>query len=54
MDVPVSFTPHCHFCNKPVSLESAKADAQGRTVHSGCYLLALKSVSMPDAPADPA
>jgi hypothetical protein len=52
MTSPVSYTPHCYICNKPVTLETAKADAEGKTVHSGCYLLALKSVLLPEPPAE--
>ncbi len=32
----------CAICNKPVSLETAKADEDGRTVHEQCYVLKLK------------
>jgi hypothetical protein len=42
MTIPVSYLPVCHLCKKPVTLESAKADEQGRTVHEGCYLLNLR------------
>jgi hypothetical protein len=41
MITPVSYLPTCHICNKPVTLDSAKADELGRTVHEGCYLLAI-------------
>jgi hypothetical protein len=41
MITPVSYTPACHICNKPVPLELAKTDELGRTVHEGCYLLAI-------------
>jgi hypothetical protein len=30
--------PLCPVCNKPVALESAKVDADGRAIHSECYL----------------
>jgi hypothetical protein len=42
MITPVSYLPICHICNKPVKVDSAKADALGRTVHEGCYLLQIK------------
>jgi hypothetical protein len=35
--------PTCHLCNKPVTLEAAKTDATGRTVHEGCYVLSVSS-----------
>jgi hypothetical protein len=54
MHAAISFTPLCNICNKPVTLSTAKADAQGRTVHEGCYLMLLKSMRQSDAPADPA
>jgi hypothetical protein len=41
MSSPVSAFPTCHFCNKPVKLESAKTDESGRAVHEGCYLLSV-------------
>jgi hypothetical protein len=41
MTTPVSHLPICRICNKPVSLELAKADEDGRAVHEGCYLLKL-------------
>jgi hypothetical protein len=47
MTTPVSFLPICHICNKPVALEFAKADEQGRTVHEGCYLLKVRKVTIP-------
>jgi len=33
--------PPCPVCKKPVSLETAKADALGRAIHSECYLRML-------------
>jgi hypothetical protein len=33
--------PLCPVCKKPVSLETAKADALGRAIHSECYLQLL-------------
>ena len=44
MNPPVLYRPICSICNKPVTLETAKADAQGKTVHAGCYLLRLSSL----------
>ena len=35
-------TPSCAICGKPVSLESAKADEDGDTVHEQCYVLKMK------------
>jgi hypothetical protein len=34
--------PACAICGKPVSLESAKADENGQTVHEKCYVLKLR------------
>lgn len=34
--------PICAICGKPVSLESAKADENGHTVHEQCYVLKMK------------
>jgi hypothetical protein len=34
--------PACAICGKPVSLESAKADENGKTVHEKCYVLKVK------------
>ncbi|HEV2400306.1 MAG TPA: hypothetical protein VGS27_25435 [Candidatus Sulfotelmatobacter sp.] len=39
---PILYLPFCPICNKPVSLETAKADEHGRAVHEECYLLSLK------------
>jgi hypothetical protein len=44
MTVPVSHVPRCHICKKLVTLELAKTDEEGRTVHEGCYLLKLSKV----------
>jgi hypothetical protein len=32
----------CSICEKPVSLECAKADEYGRTIHEECYALKMK------------
>jgi hypothetical protein len=37
-----SETVLCSICEKPVSLESAKADEYGRTIHEECYTLKMK------------
>lgn len=37
-----SETVRCSICEKPVSLESAKADEYGRTIHEECYALKMK------------
>ncbi len=42
MTMRVSFLPTCHICNKPVTLDFAKTDEAGQTVHEGCYLLKIK------------
>jgi hypothetical protein len=44
MTTSPSFLPICHICNKPVALELARADEQGRIVHEECYLLKIRSV----------
>jgi hypothetical protein len=44
MNSTVSYLPICNICNKPVKLETAKADEHGKTVHAGCYLLKLGSL----------
>jgi hypothetical protein len=35
--------PLCPICNKPVSLETAKADSAGHAIHGECYLAALRA-----------
>ncbi len=41
--IPLKSNPHsthlCHICDKPVSLEDAKTDDGGHTVHEDCYVL---------------
>jgi hypothetical protein len=32
---------NCSICNKPVDLETAKTDADGKTVHGECYVAAM-------------
>jgi hypothetical protein len=32
----------CSICEKPVTLECAKADEYGRTIHEECYALKMK------------
>lgn len=34
--------PACPICNRPVDLESAKADENGHAIHEECYLLRLR------------
>jgi hypothetical protein len=53
MNAAISFTPLCNLCSKPVSLETARTDSQGRTVHEACYLILLKSVERPTLPRTP-
>jgi hypothetical protein len=43
----VSHVPTCQICNKPVALEVAKADEQGKSVHEGCYLLKIAPKATP-------
>jgi hypothetical protein len=33
--------PACAICGKPVPLETAKGDEDGRSVHEQCYVLKL-------------
>ena len=46
-----SETVRCSICEKPVSLQSAKADEYGRAIHEECYTLKmkLKWATMPPA-----
>jgi len=37
-----SKTVCCSICEQPVSLESARADEYGRTIHEECYTLKMK------------
>jgi hypothetical protein len=39
-------SPNSPHLNKPVDLELAKADEQGRTVHERCYLLKVRKVNL--------
>lgn len=32
---------NCFICNKPVDINTAKADSAGRAVHEECYVLRL-------------
>jgi hypothetical protein len=41
----------CSICEKPVSLESAKADEYGRTIHEDCYALKMKLKQATTPPA---
>jgi hypothetical protein len=34
--------PACAICGQPVSLETGKADEDGRSVHEQCYVMKLK------------
>ncbi len=31
--------PMCSFCSRPVKIESAKTDENGKAVHEDCYVL---------------
>jgi hypothetical protein len=35
--------PTCSICDKPVKIETSKADELGNAVHEGCYLLKIGS-----------
>jgi hypothetical protein len=41
----------CSICERPVSLESAKADEYGRTIHEECYALKMKLKQATTPPA---
>jgi hypothetical protein len=45
MATPLSLPTICHLCNKPVTLELARADEKGRTVHEGCFFLKVGKVN---------
>lgn len=36
-----SVLPFCPVCNKPVPLETAQTDDNGRAIHGDCYALIL-------------
>jgi hypothetical protein len=38
---PSTTTLYCVLCHKPVPIESAKTDANGKPVHSDCYAASL-------------
>lgn len=38
----VLYVPFCPICDKPVPLESAKTDEDGKAIHEDCYVSALK------------
>jgi len=40
--VPAAIVPICAICKKPASLEIAKTDERGQTVHEECYWLKMK------------
>jgi hypothetical protein len=42
--------PICSLCNKPVSLETSRADEHGNAVHEGCYLLRVSGKKAPTVP----
>ena len=41
--------PKCSICNKPVELETAKTDENGKAVHEDCYAarVRLKGITPP-------
>ncbi len=40
-NIPSQVVP-CSLCERPVSLESAKADEYGRAIHEECYALKMR------------
>ncbi len=40
----------CTICNKPIALETAKTDDDGRIVHGACYALRLAGLKPTDNP----
>ena len=41
---------NCSICNKPVDLESAKTDDDGKTVHGECYVFRLAGSKLTNTP----
>lgn len=41
----------CSICGQPVSLEAAKADEYGRTIHEECYALKMRLKEATTPPA---
>ena len=39
----ILYAPFCPVCHRPIALEDAKTDEQGKAIHEQCYFLALKS-----------
>jgi hypothetical protein len=41
--------PKCSICNKPIELETAKTDENGKAVHEECYVrvMRLKEITPP-------
>ena len=41
--------PHCSICNKPMEIETAKTDEDGKAVHEECYAarVRLKEITPP-------
>jgi hypothetical protein len=46
MQIPIKSIP-CALCHKPVSLETAKADHNGKAVHEDCYIQNLGTAARP-------
>jgi len=42
--------PACAICNKSVSLETAKIDEDGQTIHEECYVLRVKREQVAQSP----
>ena len=45
---------NCAICNKPVDLEGAKVDGNGKAVHADCYVLSVASKTTPPTDRPPA
>jgi len=48
--LPNTQVPTCYLCSKPVQLETAKTDEDGRAVHEECYLRKIRpKTELPDS-----
>jgi len=41
--------PLCSFCSKPVEVETAKTDKNGKAIHEHCYFLKMLAAAPPGA-----
>jgi hypothetical protein len=48
---PILSHTFCAICREPVSLESAKVDEDGRTIHEDCYPDKVSNAKKPPASA---